>query len=103
MKKQILSACLMAGFSFSACFAQKDPKLTEQWNPVPPIINPGSAQQAPSDAIVLFDGKNLSEWVSAKDGSPTAAWVVENGIFTFKAGTGYIKNKQVFEDFQLHI
>ncbi len=103
MKKQFLSACLLAGFSFSACFAQKDPKLTEQWNPVPPVINPGSAQQAPSDAIVLFDGKNLSEWVSAKDGSSAAAWVVENGIFTVKAGAGDIKTKQVFEDFQLHI
>ena len=103
MKKQFLSACVLACFSISAGFAQKDPKLTEQWTPVPPIITPGSAQKAPSDAIVLFDGKNLSEWVSAKDGTTPAAWVVENGIFTVKPGTGDIKTKQVFEDIQLHI
>lgn len=103
MKRQLLSATLMLFAGISSCFAQGDPKLTEQWKPVPPIINPGSAQQAPSDAIVLFDGKNLSEWVSAKDGSTAAGWTVENGILTVKAGTGDIKTKQVFEDFQLHI
>lgn len=45
-----------------------DPKLTEVWSPVPKIVTPGTtSSDAPSDAIILFDGKNLDEWVSVKD------------------------------------
>ncbi|WP_290790492.1 3-keto-disaccharide hydrolase [Flavihumibacter sp. UBA7668] len=103
MKKQFFLASIAFIGSFSACVAQGDPKLSEQWKPVPPVINSGSTTQAPSDAIILFDGKNSSEWVSAKDGTSPAAWTVENGILTVKAGTGDIKTKQSFEDFQLHV
>ena len=55
------------------------PEDTEQWEPVPPIVTPGAADNAPpSDAIVLFDGKNLDQWIMADDHSP-ARWRVENG------------------------
>ncbi|HEV8334601.1 MAG TPA: hypothetical protein VGQ22_24470, partial [Steroidobacteraceae bacterium] len=47
---------------------QVDPKLTEVWEPVPRMVNPGRGTQAPSDALVLFDGKDLSEWESVADG-----------------------------------
>src|SRR5271167_1239861 len=56
------------------------PADTEVWEPEPKIVTPGAACGAPpSDAIVLFDGKNLDEWVSAKDKSP-AQWTVADGV-----------------------
>ena len=56
----------------------------------------------PSDAIVLFDGTDLSHWVSQKDDS-AAPWKVENGYFEVVAKTGGIKTKQGFGDAQVHI
>ncbi|ULQ55082.1 DUF1080 domain-containing protein [Flavihumibacter rivuli] len=81
---------------------QGDPKATEVWTPVPKVVDPGNTSKAPSDAIVLFDGKNLDQWVSAKDGGK-AGWTIENGVLTVKAGAGDIKTKDVFGDCQLHI
>lgn len=79
------------------------PEWTEQWEPVPAVIDPGATQaDPPSDALVLFDGSGLSEWVSARDGS-AAGWTVADGIMTVKAGTGAIKSKRTFGDVQLHI
>jgi hypothetical protein len=80
-----------------------DPKLTEVWEPVPKIVTPGVDNAAPSDAVILFDGKNLDQWVSTKDPGKPAGWNVDNGMFTVKKGTGNIQTKQPFMDFQLHI
>jgi hypothetical protein len=60
------------------------------------------ANQVPSDAIILFDGKNLNEWLSVQDNSP-AKWDVNNGVFTVKKGTGNIQTKKSFMDYQLHL
>lgn len=63
--------------------------------PEPPVITPGDATQAPSDAVVLFDGKNFDAWNGAKD------WKVdEDGGFTAK---GALQSKQEFGDCQLHL
>jgi len=76
--------------------------------PQPPIVWPGwfSTQEAPgeppSDAIILFDGKDLSKWVSVKDGVP-ARWKVENGYMEVVPGTGDIRTIEEFGDCQLHI
>lgn len=81
------------------------PQDTEVWEPVPKIVTPGSTDAAPpSDAIVLFDGKDLNEWVSAQDGSP-ARWIVANGILTVNKapGVGNIQTKRTFKNYQLHI
>lgn len=79
-----------------------DPKLSEYWEPAAPIVTPGrTAQDAPSDAIVLFDGKNLSEWVSDKGGQ--AQWTIEDGALVVKAGSGGIRTKRGFGDCQLHV
>jgi Domain of Unknown Function (DUF1080) len=56
---------------------------------------------APSDAVVLFDGKDLSQWQSDKGSA--AEWKVENGYMEAVKGKGNIRTKQEFEDFQLHI
>lgn len=70
--------------------------------PVPEVVTPGVAGKAPSDAIVLFDGKDMSQWVSAKDGS-AAKWKVENDYFEVTKNTSGIATKQKFGDCQLHI
>lgn len=72
--------------------------------PVPPVVAPGAYvadSPPPSDAIVLFDGHDLSQW-RASDGGP-AKWTVANGDFQVAAGTGAIQTAQGFGDCQLHI
>jgi len=84
--------------------AKPKPEDTEVWQPEPKIVTPGATWgAAPSDAIVLFDGKNEDEWVYAKDHSP-AQWTVANGILTVKKdGMGNIETKKTFKNYQLHI
>lgn len=77
-------------------------ELTEVWEPEPPIVTPGKGTSPPSDAIILFDGKDLSKWVSAKDGSP-AKWKVDGDAMTMVKGAGDIQTKESFGDCQLHI
>ena len=79
-----------------------DPKVTELWEPKPkkvtamPVVS-----TAPSDAIVLFNGKELGEWTSG-DGGP-AQWEVKDGAMTVVKGKGDIKTKRQFGDVQLHL
>jgi len=81
-----------------------DPKLTEVWTPVPKIVTPGATNSdAPSDAIVLFDGKNLDEWASVKDPKSPAQWKVADGVITVNKSVGNIQTKRSFTDYQLHI
>ncbi|WP_263384692.1 3-keto-disaccharide hydrolase [Granulicella arctica] len=78
---------------------------TEVYEPVPPVVTPGAAYgEPPSDAVVLFDGKNLDQWVSAADHAP-AKWDVHDGMFTVskEKGVGNIETKQSFKNYQLHI
>jgi hypothetical protein len=85
--------------------AKPKPEDTEVWTPVPKVVTPGVTEAAPpSDAIVLFDGKNEDEWVSAQDHTP-AQWVVHDGILTVKKGPGVgnIETKRKFKDYQLHV
>lgn len=82
-----------------------NPADTEVWAPVPPVVVPGPSYGAPpSDAIILFDGTNLDQWVSTKDKSP-ANWKVEDGSLTVnKAVRGNnIETKRSFKDYQLHV
>jgi hypothetical protein len=82
---------------------QAKPADTEVWEPVPKVITPGATDSAPpSDAIVLFDGTNLDQWVSTKDKSP-AGWKVENGILTVNKQAGNIETKRSFKNYQLHV
>jgi len=79
------------------------PEDTEVWTPVPAIVTPGATDSAPpSDAIILFDGKNEDEWVSAQDHTP-AKWIVGDGILTVAKSAGNIETKRSFKDYQLHL
>ncbi len=76
--------------------------------PQPTVITPAVAStqdqvgKAPSDAIVLFDGKDLSQWESAKTGGE-APWKVVDGVIECTPGSGYIQTKQKFADAQVHV
>ena len=105
--KPFALAFLIAAIAFVS--AQESPKMkpeaTEVWQPVPPVVTPGATDaDPPSDAIVLFDGKNLDQWVSAQDHTP-AKWFVHDGIMTVNKapGVGNIETKRKFKDYQLHI
>lgn len=95
--------------SASICLAQVDPrwKPNDPDRPVPPVITPGSAStqdnpgEPPSDAVVLFDGKNLSQWLGADD--QPAKWKVMDGYIEVAPHTGYIHTRQAFGDCQLHV
>src|SRR5258706_6546954 len=83
--------------------APAKPEDTEMWEPVPKVVTPGANNAAPpSDAIVLFDGKNLDEWMSAQDKSP-AKWIVASGVLTVNKAAGNIETKRSFRNYQLHI
>jgi hypothetical protein len=73
--------------------------------PQPRIVTPGATfshmAPAPSDAIILFDGKDLSRWESSKGGP--AQWKVEDGYVQETRGAGGIRTTNKFADFQLHL
>jgi hypothetical protein len=100
----MLSACAVLAAS---ALAQETPKPkpedTEVWTPVPAIVTPGATDSAPpSDAVILFDGKNEDEWVSAQDHTP-AKWIVGDGVLLVAKGTGNIETRRSFKNYQLHV
>ena len=76
---------------------------TEIWKPAPKVVTTSILNAPPSDAIILFDCKNLNEWKSVNDSNKTAGWTVGSGTFTVKKGTCDIRTKRVFTNCQLHL
>jgi hypothetical protein len=78
----------------------RDPAKTEVWTPVPASVAtpPGGA---PSDAIVLFDGRAVSAWESEQGGR--VPWSVADGALTVVPGSKGIRTRQRFCDIQLHV
>ncbi|WP_460920921.1 3-keto-disaccharide hydrolase [Pontibacter brevis] len=105
MTSKIVMTVLLAGSFFMAQAQQKArPEDTEVWEPVPKKVQPGEVRiEAPSDAIFLFDGKNLDEWVMTQDRSKPAQWKVSDGVLTVNKETGNIETKREFTDYQLHL
>ena len=91
------------------CLAEPDPNWIDhdRTRPMPPVVNPGTAStpekpgQPPSDATVLFDGKDISSWVNI-DGTPTK-WIARDGYMECVKGSGYARTLQNFGDCQLHV
>ncbi|PYP84355.1 MAG: DUF1080 domain-containing protein [Blastocatellia bacterium AA13] len=116
MSARILTRLLLTGglvlMSFNTFEGQSVDK-PQQWTihdekrPQPAIVEPGSAstQEAsgrpPSDAVVLFDGRDLSQWRNDKGGA--AGWKLEHGYIEIVNGSGTISTKQGFGDCQLHV
>lgn len=120
MNKKVLMVAIVAGASCVTVFAQDQKQefvmptgyagitheMSEFYEPVPPVVTPGEMLEgggftAPSDAIILFDGKDLSAWESPKGGA--AEWDVHDGVVTVNKKKGDIQTKQNFNNFQLHI
>ena len=112
MKKTLVLAItilLIGGQSFAQILSPTGnkpptkPEDTEVYEPVPKVVQAGKTFEAPpSDAVILFDGKNLDEWISARDKS-AAKWKVEKGAFTVNKQSGDIQTKKSFTNYQLHI
>ncbi len=103
MRYPIVLTALLAGSFFMAKAQQAKPEETEIWEPIPKVVVPGNSfRDAPSDAIILFNGKNLDQWVQNDDKSP-AKWDVKDDILTVNKHYGNIETKQSFTNYQLHV
>lgn len=105
MKKITSLVCLLL---VARCFSYAQggkPEDTEVWTPVPPKVEPVKYVKStpPADAVVLFDGKNLDEWVSVADRNKPANWTVSGGALTVNKSAGNIETKRSFGSYQLHI
>lgn len=110
MKSLLIAVFLMLSM---ACLQAQEwtdfpmkPEMTEIWNPEVPVIKPGKTPaDAPSDAILLFDGKDLSQWTVPEN----TVWTVKQGVATIVPSAErldkptYIFTKKEFGDVQLHI
>ncbi len=99
------SLLIVAVLTITSCATQQ----ADQWGvhdesrPHPPVVTSGENDNSPpSDAIVLFDGTDLSVWKNCKDGKE-AKWKVEDGYMEVAPKTGDIEKRQPFGYCQLHI
>lgn len=103
LTRSILTLAAASLLAASAAMAQTKPAETEVWSPVPPVVTPAAAPGgAPFDAMVLFDGRDLDQWVSVRDKAP-AAWIVADGVLTVDKSKGNIETRRAFRDYQLHL
>ena len=101
MKTTLLLFCFS---SLASCVAaqQNLAEISRVWHPVPAVVSPGkTAADAPSDAIVLFDGKSFANW--EKSNGDAVKWTLDNNAMTAVKDAGDIRTKKGFGDCQLHI
>ena len=83
----------------------KDPRLTEVWDPEPVRVTPGEGTAPPSDAIILFDGENMDAWHIPGE----TEWIIHEGMVSVVPSEKHrkspvsITSRQSFGDFQLHL
>lgn len=115
--KSIAAALLAVAVGATIALTQEAPRIGyddtpiipgQKWRvhdgtrPRPRVVTPSDVPGGPpSDAVVLFDGKDLSNWTNAK-GEP-AGWKVENGYMEVVPKTGEIRTTQEFGDIQFHV
>ncbi|MDO7875852.1 DUF1080 domain-containing protein [Hymenobacter sp. ASUV-10] len=105
MKQLLLTATLSVAALSTVCAQQTGkPEDTEVYTPVPPVVVPAATASAPpADAIILFNGKDLSQWVMTDDRNTPAKWKVAKGAFTVDKSTGNIETRRSFGSYQLHL
>jgi len=86
------------------------PWAVHDWNrPQPKLVTPGSFSsqeqpgKPPSDAVVLFDGSDLSKWEADEGEGVATKWIIKNGAMECVPGSGYIRTREKFGDCQLHV
>lgn len=84
----------------ASTLAQTDARFV--YEPVPEKVSAPRSGAAPSDAIVLFDGSSMDEWITAETEEP-AHWEIANGAMTVRPGMRTIKTRRAFGDIQLHL
>jgi hypothetical protein len=100
-----LGLALVAAVALEARAQPATPEATEIWEPAPPVVQSGAFSiqaSAPADAIVLFDGTDLAQWVNVRDGGP-AGWTVAEGLMTVDKSAGNIETRRRFGNYQLHL
>jgi len=106
--QRFVGAAVLVAVCATGAVAQmaKDWAIHDETRPMAKVVDPGPASATlaapPSDAVVLFDGKDLSKWRSDKDGS-AAKWKVENGYMEVAAGTEASTPSRDFGDAQVHV
>jgi hypothetical protein len=105
ISKLFISTCLFFLFFLNVNAQQKmKHEDTEFYSPVPEVVTPGkTCGDAPSDAIILFNGKDLDKWVLTNDTTKKADWIVHDNMVTVNKNSGNIQTKQSFVDYQLHL
>lgn len=94
LKYAVAATALFGCGSLASAFFAREWKSGILW-PEPPIVNPGPVGGVPADALVLFDGKDLSSWNGGDQ------WLIADGVATaHKTG---LTSKQGFGDCQLHL
>ena len=107
MKRMMILSGAFALVAAAALDDQETPrklkwKVHDMERPAPSVVKPGAKPgDPPSDAIVLFDGSDLSKWRHGKD--TPAKWKVEGGYMEVVAKTGTLETKGTFGSCQLHI
>jgi len=99
---KIVSIMILVLFCANISSQITQPEASEVWEPEPREVSVDESNWIPSDAIILFDGKDLANWESTKTGN-AAEWKIEDGAMTVVAGTGNIQTKESFGSIQLHI
>jgi hypothetical protein len=109
------AAAAPSGVSNAPPFYGDPPDANHPWaihdrnRPEPKMVTPGTfsteAQpgKAPADAIILFDGTDLSKWEADKPGHEETKWVIRNGAMECVPGSGQVRTKDQFGDCQLHV
>ncbi len=95
---------ISAALVWAGASGGQDWAIHDMNRPVPAVVDPGSSgppSPAPSDAVVLFSGKDLAQWEDTK-GNP-AGWKVADGFMEVVAETGSIRTKKGYGDCQLHV
>ena len=91
----LLLACITGAIAASA----RD--VAQQDTDRPRVVSPGVDRSAPADAIVLFDGRDLSGWTKTDGSAP--GWQVADGAMIAVRGEGAVISKEAFQDVQLHV
>lgn len=103
MKQLILFLLLTINYKYSFAQDKKvNPKLTEDWSRKPETIS-FNKSSVPSDAIILFDGKNLDQWQKAGFENKPAGWKIKGNAMEIIPKSGSIATKKAFGNCQLHI